>query len=320
MFAAAALCVAHPSGAVSEQGGRVHQGRHFAQARLGQLKVGQGLPKHASVLRILGGFVQGPARHAQRRSRHRCAKNIQGAHGQFETTMRVAQLGLRADMAVGEGEGRQGVWRHHMQVGRAVQARVVRIHDEGCDAARTGFWVGFGKHHIKVGDAAVADPGLLALEHMACGAGLGAGQHARHIRPGIGFAQCKGSDLLALCDSRQVLGLLCGRARQRDGTAAQALHGKSEIGQGGMPGQGLAQDHQGARIQLGQGTALRSGHTVAQPTALAQALHPFATGLAVIVFVHRLAWAPSVQALRQRLVLRPKERQLPLGCAHLSPL
>ena len=234
--------------------------------------------------------------------------------------MGVAQLGLRADMAVGEGEGRQGVWRHHMQVGRAVQARVVRIHDEGRDAARTGFWVGFGKHHIKVSDAAVADPGFLTVQLMTCRAGLGAGQHARHIRPGIGFAQCKGSDLVPLCDSRQVLGLLCGRARQRDGTAAQALHGKSEIGQGGMPGQGLAQDHQGARIQLGQGTALRSGHTVAQPTALAQALHPFATGLAVIALVNFLAGAPGVQTLRQGLVFGLEERQMPLRSAHLNPL
>ena len=87
-----------------------------------------------------------------------------------------------------------------------------------------------------------------------------------------------------------------------------------------MPGQGLAQDDECPRIQLRQGTALRSGHTVAQPTALAQALHPFATGLAVIVFVHRLAWAPSVQALRQRLVLGLKERQMPLRSAHLNPL
>ena len=207
-----------------------------------------------------------------------------------------------------------------MQVGRAVQARVVRIHDEGRDAARTGFWVGFGKNHIKVGDATVADPGFLALEHMARSARLGAGQHARHIRPGIGFAQRKRSDFLSLGHGGQVLGLLCGSACQRDGTAAQALHGKGKVGQGGMPGQGLAQDHQGARIQLGQGTALRSGHTVAQPTALGQTLHPVATGLAVIALINFLAGAPVVQALRQGLVFGLKERQMPLRSAHLNPL
>ena len=147
--------------------------------------------------------------------------------------MGVAQLRLRGQGALVKGQGRQGVWRHDVQVCRAVQAGVVGIHNEGGDAARTGLGVGFGKHHIKVGDAAVADPGFLTVQHMTCRAGLGAGEHAGHVGARIGFAQCKGSDLVPLCHSGQVLGLLCGRARQGDGAAAQALHGKCEIGQRG---------------------------------------------------------------------------------------
>ena len=46
------------------------------------------------------------------------------------------------------------------------EAGIVGRDDEGREAARARRLAGAGEHHVEVGDAAVRDPGLLAVEHV----------------------------------------------------------------------------------------------------------------------------------------------------------
>jgi hypothetical protein len=146
------------------------------------------------------------------------------------------------------------------------QARRVRIDDEGGDAARPGRLPGAGKDHVEIRDAAVRNPGLLAVELIAVAVRMRRTAHGTDIGPGIGFGQGKGGDGSPGSHPRQVVPLLLFRPVQRDGTAAQALHGEGEIGQAGMPRQGFTDQADAARVN-GFGTAAPglATHSIADP-------------------------------------------------------
>ena len=228
---AALMGVAHPGGAVGQQGGGVDQGRHLAQLGLGELEVGQPLAEHLPGLRVGHRFGQRAARHAQRRRCHRGAENIQRLHRQLEAAIERAELRVSAQGAIRELQAGQRVRRHQRNVLAAVEAGARRVHDEGRHAARAGARCGVGEGDIKIGHVAVADPGLAALQRPAAGITHGRCAQCPSVRAGIGLAQRKGGDLAATGDVRQIGRLLRGRAGQRDGATAQALHGQRKVGQ-----------------------------------------------------------------------------------------
>jgi len=176
-------------------------------------------------------------------------------------------------------------------------------------ASAAGVGLGLGEGEVEVRHAAVADPGLLAVELPASGGLRGTQGHRGHVGAGLGLAQRKGGDLLARCHGAQVARLLFGRTGERDGAAAQALHGKRKVGQRRVVGQRLAQDDQRARVQRGQRTAVGCGHAVTQPAGRAQALHPFAARGTVVGFVDALFARPGHEAVGQSAVRVVKERQ-----------
>ena len=155
-------------------------------------------------------------------------------------------LGAGGQAAIGKLQRGQRVRRHHSDVLRRIKPRRVGVHDKGGNAARAGLRVGFGEHAVVVGDAAVADPGLAALQGDAAFGKARRGGHGARVRAGLCLAQGKGGNHLALRHGRQVAAFLRCGAGQGNGAAAQALHGKSKVGQGGIKGQGFAQDDQRA--------------------------------------------------------------------------
>ena len=134
------------------------------------------------------------------------------------------------------------------------------------------------------------------------------------VRAGLGLAQRKGGDLAATGDVRQIRGLLCGRAGERDSATAQALHGQRKVGQRRVKSQGFAQHHQRARIEFVERTAGAGRHAVAQPAGPAQALHPVAAGAAVIALIDCLLRRPAGQIGGQCAVHRVKKWQIEVVC------
>ena len=107
--------------------------------------------------------------------------------------------------------------------------------------------------------------------------------------------------------------LLIGCARQRDRAAAQTLHGKREVGQGRVVGQGFTQNHQRARVQRGQCATVFGGHAVAQPAVGTQAAYPFPAGGAVVGFIDLLCSGPVHQIMGQRPMGVVEKRQFQVG-------
>ncbi len=104
-----------------------------------------------------------------------------------------------------------GVGAAHAQLVQllvAGEALVVALDDEGGHAARTGVDVGLGVDHVGVGVRAVGDPHLVAVEHVAVAALLGAQLHRHHVGAGIRLAHGQGADVLAGAQLGQVFLLL----------------------------------------------------------------------------------------------------------------
>ena len=316
--------VAQPGRAVGEQRGAVHQCGHLAQLGLRQLKVGQGLAEHLALLGMRDRLGQRAARHAQGGGGHAGAEDVQRLHGQLEATVDLTQHLLATHAAALEHQGGQRVRRHHRNVGRVVQARCAGIDNEGADATAAACGVGLGEHAVEVGDAAVADPGLAAVQKirivfLACNAiGASAGSlqfHSSDVRAGLGLGQRESRDLGAAGHLRQIGLALAGAAAHRDGAAAQPLHGKGKVSQRRVKRQRLAQQHQRARVELRQRAATVARHAIAQPAARPQAPHPVAAGGAVVALVHLLRSRPGRQARGDVAMGRIKEGQVQMGGA-----
>ena len=109
------------------------------------------------------------------------------------------------------------------------EARCAGINDKAADAARARRLAGAREHAVKIGDAAVGDPGLLPVKNVMIALQLGACAHRRHIRTGVRFGQGKGGNGFARGDARQVMLLDGIGAGEGDGTRAEALHGKGKV-------------------------------------------------------------------------------------------
>ena len=94
------------------------------------------------------------------------------------------------------------------------KARRLRIDDQRRDAARARCLTGPDEHHIEVSDAAVGNPGLLAIDDVVVTDTLCAARHGRHVRSGIGLGQRECGNRLALGNARKVALFLRFGARQ----------------------------------------------------------------------------------------------------------
>ena len=88
------------------------------------------------------------------------------------------------------------------------QSRRIGIDDERADAARARRFAGAREHHVEVGDAAVRDPGLVAVEHVGVAVFARSERHRRDVRAGFRFGQRERRDGRAVRDARQIARLL----------------------------------------------------------------------------------------------------------------
>ena len=311
----ACALVAQPRRAIRQERGRVQHGGHLSDLGLGDLEVTQALAKHLARTRPADGLVQRTPPKAQSCRRHRGAEHIERGHGNLEALARFANALLGSDLAVVKLERGQRVGRDHVDALFNRQTGRIRIDNESRDAACAGRFARAGEHHIKVGDAAVADPGLAAVQHIAVGRGGGAALHGGHVGARIGLTQGKGAQGLARRHTRQVALLLIGCAHEADGACAQALHGKREVRQAVVKSQRLAQQAELTGVDHVRRCAIgRTGYCMLEPTAAAQQTHQadafgvHRVAAFVVVRVGQVLLAPSVQAHFEVAVAVVKER------------
>ena len=124
------------------------------------------------------------------------------------------------------------------------------IDDEGGNALRAGRLAGAGEEDVEIGDAAVRDIGLGAVDDVS------RRRPARRVvsiaatsEPDVGLGQREGGDLLAFGDRGQIGLLLRFGAEQADRARSQPLHGEGEIGEARMAGERLADQRERADVE-----------------------------------------------------------------------
>ena len=163
-----------------------------------------------------------------------------------------------------------------------VEAGRPGLDHEGGDAAGAGRFAGTGEDHIEIGNAAVGDEGLLAVDHVVAALGPRRGGHGGDVRAGLGLGQREGGDGGALGDARQIAAPELVRTGKRDRAAAEALHGEGEVGKPAVARQCFARDHQIARLQRLVRPAEACRDAMPQAPGGAERAHPAHAGRADI--------------------------------------
>src|SRR5581483_6339761 len=138
------------------------------------------------------------------------------------------------------------------------KSRSIGIDDKCADATcgnrsvRTDFGLaGSRKYAIELRDAAVGNPGLFPVEYIRVAIPARTTLNGSNVRPGSRFRESERRNGFAGCNTREVPFLDLRGAGQRDGTAAETLHGKGEVGERVVAGQRLANQREGTYIKGG---------------------------------------------------------------------
>ena len=192
----------------------------------------------------------------------------------------------------------------------------VGLHQEGAQAVRAAArggvaFAGAGEDAVEVGDAAVADPGLLAVEHIGIAVVTRRAGDGGDVGTRLGLRQREGADPITTRHPGQHLGLQRRAAGQRDRAAAQALHREGEVGQAVVARQRLAAHHERARIQRLAGATVGRRHAVAQEACVAQRTNQGTAGAVGIVMIDadEVLRRPVVEFVGQRAVAVVEEGQ-----------
>ena len=232
-----------------------------------------------------------------------------------------AMIALAADLRLGHAAGReaqprQRVRRDDLDALGDLEARRAGLHQEGAQAVRAAArggvaFAGAGEDAVEVGDAAVADPGLLAVEHIGIAVVTRRAGDGGDVGTRLGLRQREGADPITTRHPGQHLGLQRRAAGQRDRAAAQALHREGEVGQAVVARQRLAAHHERARIQRLAGATVGRRHAVAQEACVAQRTNQGTAGAVGIVMIDadEVLRRPVVEFVGQRAVAVVEEGQ-----------
>jgi hypothetical protein len=182
---------------------------------------------------------------------------VEDRHRDLEALALLAEQVLGGDAHVGEADrgGRGRADAHLVLVRPMANAFPGRLDDErGNLAARP---VGAGEHGIQVGDAAVGDPDLLAVQDPAAVGLPACGRPQRRgVRPGTGFGQAEGGNHLAARQLREVAGALRRVAEQQDALHADGAVRADGQRHRGVVAAGLAQDPRIGRVRQAESAML----------------------------------------------------------------
>ena len=320
---ALAAHVAQPRRAVGEQRRGIDVRGHLAQCRQRQVAVGQPAAEHRARAGVRQRFVQRAAREPDRGGGDRCAKDVERAHRELEAVALAAEQRVRGKATCAELDAGERMRRDHGDALRDVHARRSGGYHERGNALGAGCGAGAREHAIEVGDAAVGDPRLAAVEHPVRAIAHRARRHRRDIGPGVRLRQRKGRDRLAARDRRQPTRALRVGPRERDRAAAQSLHREREIGEAVVIRERFARDAQRARVERGQRAAVRGRHAIAQPACGTQRPHQLPArrvdvGLGIGAAQRGQRGAPRRQSARQVAMGIGEERPEQMVAVHVS--
>jgi hypothetical protein len=268
-------------------------------------------------------ILRRPAGEAQRRGADRRAEHIEGRHRDLEAITAGAQQVLRRHAGALEAKLGQRMGCHRLEPGGDVEAPGIGVHDERREASCARRLAGPREDHVVVGDAAVRDPGLGAVEHEGVALAARGRADARGIGPRLGLGQRKAADRLASRDRRQIARFLSFGAEQRDRPRAQALHPKGEVGEACAIGEQLAGEAEAAYIERRGATAVRGGDGEPEEARLPKRPDQPATAAVCVPFVDQafdLALGEALDLVGQRPMLGLEERPVEeAAIGHQSP-
>ena len=163
-------------------------------------------------------------------------------------------------------------------------------------ALGAGAFAGAREHDVKVGDAAVGNPGLFAVEDIAVAVALGGQRDIGDIGAGLLLGQREGGDRAAAARALEPVALL-GVAEQADRPGAEALHGEGEIGKAVVARQRFADEAERAHIERCRRVGI--GRGMREPAVAAEFLHKIAAGgIDVAVIRRQVRRAPLLDGSR----------------------
>lgn len=231
--------VDHEAGGVGAQG-------HLGDVVGDGLEAGEGAAERLAAGGVREGRVEGGLRHADRERAHAGPEEVEGAHGDPEPA-----VGLAEDVGVGDGdaveaEGADRVRGEHVERG-AGEAGAVGGEQERGHAAGARAGGGAGEEGVEVRLGGVGDPALLTGEPPAAGAGavrLGRQGEGGRVGARAGLAEREGGHRRALAHRGQPAGALLFRAVGVHGVGAQPLEGEGRLGLRAGVGEGFAHQAQ----------------------------------------------------------------------------
>ena len=249
-------------------------------------------------------LVERAACESERGTGHRCAEDVEVAHRQLEALAFPAKEVRNGHAAILEAQCRHRVWRDDVDSLRRRETRRIRVDDDRGDCLGAGLVAGARENDIEVGDAAIGDPGLGAVDDPLVAFAPRARRQRRDIGPCIGLGERERGDGRARGDARQVFFLEGVTAFERDRPAAESLHDKREIGEPGVIGERFAQESDRTHIEFGAAWC-----AVREEPGLAKVGHePAADGIRILAMrvvepgdpLGRLPRKPGVSGLEER--------------------
>ena len=123
-----------------------------------------------------------------------------------------------------------------MLLGAGSKTRSVAVDEEARDAVGAGFRIGLGEHHVDVGNGAVGDEGLRAVQNVLVTVEHRRGAHGRHVRSGVGLGEAEGGEPVVLGLLHEMARLLLG-AVQKDVAEGDEVRDEGVSVSGVNPGQ-----------------------------------------------------------------------------------
>ena len=270
------------------------------------LQIGERPAEQFSAFRARDGFIERAAGETERRGADGRAENIERRHGDLEAVARRADHGGGRHGDALELQPRQRMRRDDVDPLGDGKARQFSGQQKSGEALGAGAFAGAREHHVEVGDAAVGNPGLLAVEHIAVAVALGGQRDIGDVGAGLLLGQREGCDGAAAARAFEPVALL-GVAEQADRPGAEALHGEGEIGQAVVPRQRLADQAERAHVERCRRVGI--GRGMREPAVAAELLHQLAAGgVDVAVIRRQVRRAPLLEAGGQRAMAVGEER------------
>ena len=238
---------------------------------LGQLEISQRLAKHFARHGAAQRFFHGAPCETEGCGGDRGAKDVECSHRHFETlAWRAQHLRIR-DAAIFKAQASERVGSDDFNALGNFESGRGGIDDERGDRAGARRFTGPCEQNVEVGDAAVGDPGLFAVQDVRVTIAARFALQGGDVGARVEFGKSECGDGGAFNDPRQILLFMKGRSEKRDSAGAEALHGKGKISKTGMPGKNFANETNGAGVDGVRGGAISdAANGVLQPAAFAE--------------------------------------------------